>query len=148
MRASVEWRSRETRETRVSPLQSRAWSFVCLRRFAQRTNKKERLLVVYLLIRHEAFHAKCLQSYRMLHPKIWVKLPRKNAKRPRLSLKNSLLKPLLFLLFELPSLLTLSQVQNEQSPPLHSKDESAHRLLRVSPEWRLPTLLLLDRSDL
>ena len=70
--ASVEWRSRETRETRVSPLQSRAWSFACLRRFAQRTNKKERLLVVCLLIRHEAFHAKCLQSYRMLHPKIWV----------------------------------------------------------------------------
>ena len=100
MRASVEWRSRETRETRVSPLQSRAWSFACLRRFAQRTNKKERLLVVCLLIRHEAFHAKCLQSYRMLHPKIWVKLPRKNAKRPRLSLKNSLLKPLLFLLFD------------------------------------------------
>ena len=55
-RANVERRSRETRETRAaaqeekraSPvsLQSRAWSFACLRRFARRTKKKERLLVV------------------------------------------------------------------------------------------------------
>ena len=42
---------RETRETmaRASPissLQSRAWSFACLGRFARRTKKKERLLVV------------------------------------------------------------------------------------------------------
>ena len=57
-RASVERRSRETRETRaaaweekraspVSRHQSRAWSFACLGRFARRTKKKERLLVVY-----------------------------------------------------------------------------------------------------
>ena len=49
-RASVERRSRETRETRASPisrLQLRAWSFACLGRFARRTKKKERLLVVY-----------------------------------------------------------------------------------------------------
>ena len=42
--------SRETRETKASPvsrLQSRAWSFACLGRFARRTKKKERLLVVY-----------------------------------------------------------------------------------------------------
>jgi len=61
-RASVERRSRETRETRaaareekralffraspVSRLQSRAWSFASLGRFARRTKKKERLLVV------------------------------------------------------------------------------------------------------
>ena len=56
-RANVERRSRETRETRaaaqeekraspVSRLQSRAWSFACLGRFARRTKKKERLLVV------------------------------------------------------------------------------------------------------
>ena len=55
----VERRSRETRETRaaareekscraspVSRLQSRAWSFACLGRFARRTKEKERLLVV------------------------------------------------------------------------------------------------------
>ena len=77
-RASVKRRSRETRETRVSRLQSRAWSFACLRRFARRTKKKERLVVVYPLISHNAFNAKCLQSYRMSHPKIWVKLPPKN----------------------------------------------------------------------
>ena len=64
VRASVERRRRETRETRaaaqeekketiffraspVSRLQSRAWSFACLGRFARRTKKKERLLVVY-----------------------------------------------------------------------------------------------------
>ena len=58
-----ERRSRETRETRaaarkekrvtlffraspVSRLQSRAWSFTCLARFARWTKKKERLLVV------------------------------------------------------------------------------------------------------
>ena len=50
-RAIVERRSGETRETRaaspVSRIQSRAWSFACLRRFARRTKKKERLLVVY-----------------------------------------------------------------------------------------------------
>ena len=45
---------RETRETRaaaspVSHLQSRAWSFACLGRFAWRTKKKERLLVVYMI---------------------------------------------------------------------------------------------------
>ena len=42
-RACVERRSRETR---VSRLQSRAWSFACLVRSARRTKKKERLLVV------------------------------------------------------------------------------------------------------
>ena len=31
----------------LSRLQSRAWSFACLARFARRTKKKERLLVVY-----------------------------------------------------------------------------------------------------
>ena len=41
--ASVEWQSRETRET----VQSRAWSFACLGRFARRTKIKERPLVVY-----------------------------------------------------------------------------------------------------
>ena len=51
-RASVEWQHRETRETRaaaspVSRLQSRAWLFACLGRFARRTKEKERLLVVY-----------------------------------------------------------------------------------------------------
>ena len=51
-RASVERRNRETQETRaaafpVSRLQSRAWSFACLGRFARRTKEKERLLVVY-----------------------------------------------------------------------------------------------------
>ena len=62
-RASVERRSRETRETRVaareekgeslfcraspvSRLHSRGWSFACLGRFARRTKTKERLLVV------------------------------------------------------------------------------------------------------
>ena len=100
VRASVKRRSRETRETRVSRLQSRAWSFACLRRFARRTKKTERLVVVYLLICHNAFNAKFLQSYRMSHPKIWVKLPPKNAKRPRVSLKISLLNALLFLLFD------------------------------------------------
>ena len=62
-RASVERRSRETRETRVaareekgeslfcraspvSGLHSRGWSFACLGRFARRTKTKERLLVV------------------------------------------------------------------------------------------------------
>ena len=45
MRASVERRSRETR---LAP--SRAWSFECLGRFAQRTKKKEGLLVVYLTL--------------------------------------------------------------------------------------------------
>ena len=61
--ASVERRSRETRETRtaareekreslfcraspVSRLQSRGWSFACFGRFARRTKKKERLFVV------------------------------------------------------------------------------------------------------
>ena len=33
----------------VSRPQSRAWSFACLGRFARRTKKKERLLVVYIL---------------------------------------------------------------------------------------------------
>ena len=53
-RASVERRSRETRETReaapslVSRLQSRAWSFACRGRFARRTKKRERLLVVWV----------------------------------------------------------------------------------------------------
>ena len=47
MRASVERRAREEREPRASRcLQSRAWSFACLGRFARRTKKKERLLVV------------------------------------------------------------------------------------------------------
>ena len=32
----------------VSRLQSRAWSFACLARFARRTKKKERLLVAYV----------------------------------------------------------------------------------------------------
>ena len=31
----------------VSRLQSRAWSFACLARFARRTKNKERVLVVY-----------------------------------------------------------------------------------------------------
>ena len=51
-RTSVERRSRE-RGARsegggfpVLRLQSRAWSFLCLARFARRTKKKERLLVV------------------------------------------------------------------------------------------------------
>ena len=44
--ASVERRSRETRETRAAACQLRAWSFACLGRFAGRTKKKERLLVV------------------------------------------------------------------------------------------------------
>ena len=49
-RASVERRNRETQETRaaafpVSRLQSRAWSFACLGRFARRTKEKERLLI-------------------------------------------------------------------------------------------------------
>ena len=50
--ASVERRSRDTLETRAAPvsrLQSRTWSFACLGRFARRTKKKERLLVVYFL---------------------------------------------------------------------------------------------------
>ena len=58
---------RETRETRaaarlkekraspVSGLQSRAWSFVCLGRFARRTKKKERLLLVYHLSPSSSF---------------------------------------------------------------------------------------------
>ena len=52
-RAIFEWQSLETRETRaaraspVSRLQSHGWSFACLERFARRTKKKERLLVVY-----------------------------------------------------------------------------------------------------
>ena len=36
------------RASPVSRLQSRAWSFACLGRFARRTKKKERLLVVYI----------------------------------------------------------------------------------------------------
>ena len=35
------------RASPVSGLQSRAWSFACLARFARCTKKKERLLVVY-----------------------------------------------------------------------------------------------------
>ena len=35
------------RTSPVSRLQSRAWSFTCVRRFARRTKKKERLLVLY-----------------------------------------------------------------------------------------------------
>ena len=51
-RARVERRSRETRERRVaaspvSRLQSRAWSFACLGRFARLTKKEDRLLEVY-----------------------------------------------------------------------------------------------------
>ena len=54
-RASVEQQSRETRETRaaaleaspVSRLQQCAWSFSCVAPFARRTEKKERLPVVY-----------------------------------------------------------------------------------------------------
>ena len=41
-RASVERRSRKTPETRAA-----AGSFACLGRFARRTKRKERLLVVY-----------------------------------------------------------------------------------------------------
>ena len=37
----------------VSRLQSRAWSFACLVGFAQRTKKKERLLLVYGALYHE-----------------------------------------------------------------------------------------------
>ena len=48
-RASVERRNRETQESKaaapVSRLQSRAWSFACLGRFARRTKEKERLLI-------------------------------------------------------------------------------------------------------
>ena len=36
----------DTQATPVSRLQSRAWSFACLGRFARRTKKRERLLVV------------------------------------------------------------------------------------------------------
>ena len=39
-------RAREKRGLPVSRLQSRAWSFACLGRFARRNKKKERLLVV------------------------------------------------------------------------------------------------------
>ena len=35
------------RASPVSRLQSRAWSFACLRRFVRRTKNKERLLIVY-----------------------------------------------------------------------------------------------------
>ena len=53
--ASVEQQSRVTRETRVaareaslvSRLQQCAWSFSCVAPFARRTEKKERLLLVY-----------------------------------------------------------------------------------------------------
>ena len=38
---------RRSRASPFSRLQSRAWSFACLGRFARRTKKKERLLVVY-----------------------------------------------------------------------------------------------------
>ena len=53
VRPSVELQSRETRETRVaaspvSCLQSCAWSFACLRCFAQQTKEKERLLIVQI----------------------------------------------------------------------------------------------------
>ena len=50
---SVRARERRAAKPRdASPilrLQSRAWSFACLGRFARRTKKKERLLVVYIL---------------------------------------------------------------------------------------------------
>ena len=39
-------RKKRGRASPVSRLQSRAWSFACLGRFARRTKKKERLLVV------------------------------------------------------------------------------------------------------
>ena len=53
--ASLEQQSRVTRETRVaareaslvSRLQQCAWSFSCVAPFARRTEKKERLLLVY-----------------------------------------------------------------------------------------------------
>ena len=47
-RASVKRRRRENEGgSPSSRLRSRAWSFACLGRFARRTKKKERLLVVY-----------------------------------------------------------------------------------------------------
>ena len=59
-RERVKRRSRETRETRAaartSPvlrLQSRAWSFACLGRFARRIKKKESLLVVFVSTSYE-----------------------------------------------------------------------------------------------
>ena len=44
-RAANQWDARNE----VSRLQSRVWSFACLARFARRTKKKERLLVVYFV---------------------------------------------------------------------------------------------------
>ena len=52
------------------------------RRFwVEHVNRKSAL---FHLICHEASNAKFLQFYRMLHPKIWVKLPPKNVRRPLL----------------------------------------------------------------
>ena len=52
------------------------------RRFwVEHVNRKSAL---FHLICHEASSAKFLQFYRMLHPKIWVKLPPKNVRRPLL----------------------------------------------------------------
>ena len=54
-RASIERQIRATRETRLS---LRAWSFLCLACIAWRTEKKERLLVVYRL-----WNEKCKYPY-------------------------------------------------------------------------------------
>ena len=44
--SQTQWNTRSA--SPVSRLQSRAWSFACLERFARRTKKKEKMLVVYV----------------------------------------------------------------------------------------------------